>query len=125
MVGRVNEDGDLTGSDIAYMFPNIETALVGEFEDGVLKKARVTKVTEVILDYGCIKVPKFVEPTGPIYYRELSDSEFVTNCPLLKDPYEEKMVFVKPSLVEGAQEGLFARQAVKANTIVAFYNGVR
>merc|ERR1719317_428232 len=125
IVGRVNEDGQLTGSDIAYLFPNIETAFVGQFVDGVLKEARVSKICDVILDYGCIKVPKFAEPTGPMYQRELSTSEFVTNSPLLKDPYEEKMVFVKQSLVEGAQEGLFSRQAVKANTIMAFYNGIR
>jgi len=125
IVGRVNEDGQLTGSDISYLFPNIETAFVGQFVDGVLKEARVSKICDVILDYGCIKVPKFAEPTGPMYQRELSTSEFVTNSPLLKDPYEEKMVFVKQSLVEGAQEGLFSRQAVKANTIMAFYNGIR
>lgn len=125
VVGRVNEDGELTGSDIAYMFPNIETAFVGKFDEGVLIEAQVSSLSEVILDYGCIKVPKFLDTNGPIYYRELSTSDFVTNFPLLKDPYEEKMVFVKQSLVEGAQEGLFARQAVKANTIVAFYNGIR
>jgi len=125
VVGKVNEDGQLTGTNIAYMFPDIETALVGIFEDGVMKEAKATKLSEVILDYGCIKVPKFSSTVGATLYRELSTSDFVTNFPLIKDPYEEKMVFVKQSLVEGAQEGLFANQAVKANTTLAFYNGIR
>ena len=125
VVGKVNEDGQLTGTNIAYMFPDIETALVGVFEDGVMKEAKATKLSEVILDYGCIKVPKFSSTVGATLYRELSTSDFVTNFPLLKDPYEEKMVFVKQSLVEGAQEDLFANQAVKANTTLAFCNGKR
>ena len=42
-----------------------------------------------------------------------------------RDPYEESLVEVRQSLVAGAGEGIFLRQEVEANTVVAFYNGVR
>ena len=44
---------------------------------------------------------------------------------LQRDPYEDSLVEVRQSLVAGAGEGIFLRQEVGANTVVAFYNGVR
>ena len=29
---RVNEEGELTGSDLAYLYPDLKTAIVGTFE---------------------------------------------------------------------------------------------
>ena len=50
---------------------------------------------------------------------------FVTSQPMLSDPYEDRMVEVKISQVEGAEEGLFSKQDVKAGTILSFCNGIR
>ena len=44
---------------------------------------------------------------------------------LQRDLYEESLVEVRQSLVAGAGEGIFMKQEVEANTVVAFYNGVR
>ena len=44
---------------------------------------------------------------------------------LQRDPYEESLVEVRQSLVAGAGEGIFLRQEVEAETVVAFYNGIR
>ena len=44
---------------------------------------------------------------------------------LQKDPYEESLVEVRQSLMVGAGEGIFLRQEVEADTVVAFYNGIR
>ena len=57
--------------------------------------------------------------------RELSTLTFVTSSPLLPDPYEARMVEVRQSEVEGAEDGLFSRRAVTAGTVLAFYNGIR
>ena len=60
-----------------------------------------------------------------LYPRELSTLTFVTSSPLLPDPYEARMVEVRQSEVEGAEDGLFSRRAVAAGTVLAFYNGIR
>ena len=49
----------------------------------------------------------------------------MTTEPLLKDPYESKMVDALPSKVPGANDGLFAKVNIEANTMLAFYNGKR
>ena len=36
VVGPVNEEGVLTGDDIAYLYPDFHTALLGHFSDGQL-----------------------------------------------------------------------------------------
>lgn len=39
MSGEVNDDGDLTGESVAYIYPDGLTALYGSFVDGELIKA--------------------------------------------------------------------------------------
>ncbi len=45
MVGEVNEDGEMTGKSVAYVYPNGRTALYGSFVDGELIEARLATLT--------------------------------------------------------------------------------
>jgi hypothetical protein len=63
VVGRADENGELTGIRIAYLYPDLRTAIVGNFSDGILESGRVAYLKTVIDDRG-IKVPIFTEPTG-------------------------------------------------------------
>jgi len=124
IVGKVDEDGNLSGNDIAYLFPDYRTAFVGTFKNGVLVFARAATLTGMSSE-GTIKVPMLSEPEGRLYSREISTHEFVTASPTLPDPYESTMVQVLKSNVEGGNDGLFARKKIEKNTIIAFYNGIR
>lgn len=44
MFGEVNEDGELTGESVAYIYPDGQTALYGSFVDGELIEARLASV---------------------------------------------------------------------------------
>ena len=44
-------DGSITGDSIAYIYPDMETALIGRFENKFMRAARETKVMEI----GCNK----------------------------------------------------------------------
>ena len=44
---------------------------------------------------------------------------------MLRDRYEESMVYLDRSTIPGAGEGLFAKKDVSLNTIVAFFNGLK
>ena len=124
MVGRVNHKGSLTGMRIAYLYPDFKTAFIGSFEDGYLEAVQAVQLKSTIVDRG-VKIPLFTEPKGPMYKREVSGFDHVTNEPLLPDPYESTTVCIKQSKVEGAHDGLFSRKKIEPNTILAFYNGVR
>ena len=85
---------------IAYIYPDFLTALVGSFTDGFLDEARPTTLKTVIDERG-MKIPIFNKCQDQIYKRDISDYDHVTYDPLLRDPYESKMVDIRTSAVEG------------------------
>ena len=126
VVGPVNEEGALTGDNIAYIYPDFHTAFLGQFTEGQLVRAVRATVTGVRDQYSCIKVPQFTTHDEEVlYHREVSTCHFITTSPMLRDPYEVSMVEVRQSMVEGAEEGLFSRKNVEAGAVLAFYNGIR
>jgi hypothetical protein len=79
---------------IAYLYPDFKTGFIGSFEDGVLESAQAVTLKSVVDDRG-IKIPIFSEASGPLYKREVSDYDHVTNEPFLRDPYECTTVYIK------------------------------
>ncbi len=47
LYGKLNKKGKLTGDDIAYIYPDYLTALVGKFEDTIMKSGRESKIVQV------------------------------------------------------------------------------
>ena len=47
LYGQLNKKGKLTGDDIAYIYPDYLTALVGKFEDTIMKSGRESKIVQV------------------------------------------------------------------------------
>lgn len=44
-MGEVNEDGEMTGNKIAYVYPDGRTAMYGKFVDGEMLEAKLAIVT--------------------------------------------------------------------------------
>ena len=44
MYGNVDSDGEFSGNDVAYIFPDLSTVISGKFEKGVLVEGRARKV---------------------------------------------------------------------------------
>ncbi|XP_039975029.1 histone-lysine N-methyltransferase SETD7-like isoform X2 [Xiphias gladius] len=119
--GEVNEDGEMTGESVAYIYPDGHTALFGSFVDGELIQACLT--TLISNESGR---PHFeVTPNSPVYSYDKSTSTCIATHALFPDPYESQRVFVADSLIKGAGQGLFAKTDVETDTVMAFYNGVR
>ncbi|OCT97063.1 hypothetical protein XELAEV_18009285mg [Xenopus laevis] len=89
LVGEVNEDGDMTGDKIAYVYP--DGGRYGKFIDAEMLEEKLAILTSV--DEG--------KP----------HSDLVPNEYTLMTPF--------------AGEGLFAKIASAAQTVMSFYNGVR
>uniref|UniRef100_G3Q7G2 Histone-lysine N-methyltransferase SETD7 n=1 Tax=Gasterosteus aculeatus aculeatus TaxID=481459 RepID=G3Q7G2_GASAC len=119
--GEVNEDGEMTGESVAYIYPDGHTALYGSFVDCDIIEAHLA--TLIASESGR---PRFeITPNSPVYSFDKSTSTCITAHPLLPDPYENQRVFVSDSLIKGAGEGLFAKTNADTDTVMAFYNGVR
>ncbi|XP_043982095.1 histone-lysine N-methyltransferase SETD7 [Gambusia affinis] len=119
--GQVNEDGEMTGSSIAYIYPDGCTALYGSFVDGEIIEAHLATLTS-----NQTGRPRFqIAPNSPVYSYDKSTSTCIATHALLPDPYESQRVLVAESLINGAGQGLFAKAAAEPGTVMAFYNGVR
>ncbi|XP_049610512.1 histone-lysine N-methyltransferase SETD7 [Syngnathus scovelli] len=120
--GEVNEDGELTGDSLAYVYPDGRTALHGSFVDGELIQAQLA--TLILTENGR---PSFeVTPSsGAVYTYDKSTSTCIATHAMLPDPYESQRVFVADSLIKGAGQGLFAKTDAERDTVMAFYNGIR
>ncbi|KJE93610.1 histone H3-K4 methyltransferase [Capsaspora owczarzaki ATCC 30864] len=59
------------------------------------------------------------------FTRTFATDAHICDAPLLPDPHESILVYVAPSTVPGAGEGLFARVDIAPRTVVSFYHGVR
>ena len=82
-------------------------------------------VEGVVEDSVGVLVPVFTNHQKVLHTRQLRrDTDFGLE-PTLRDPYESSMVEIRVSNIDGANQGLFARQDIEINTVLAFYNGTK
>ena len=121
--GKVDSEGSLTGGDIAYVYPDQKTALLGTFSDAELVSA---KVATLLTEFGTLP-PKFElrSDFAAEITRDVSTGDCISNQPLVMDVYEQDRVLVGVSEIPNANEGLFAKKSLSDGEIASFYNGVR
>jgi len=127
LVGRVDNTGAFTGTDIAFLYPDLSTALVGEWRDGQLVAGRSGRLTGSHEVHGVL-VPTFTitDNSSDNHYERWISTDLRMLCPPHRqDPYESTLVRVAKSEVEGGGEGLYARKNIPAGTLIAYYNGIR
>ena len=122
--GVVNEEGLLSGGGIAYIYPDHRTALVGTFENGVMKSAKPAVLAS---DLSGDQPPRFefrADCPASLAYDE-STGDCISSNPLVPDHYEQDRAYVAPASIPGAGEGLFAKCDLDSDTVASFYNGIR
>lgn len=72
--GNVDEKGEFTGDDIAYIYPDFQTVMFGEFKNGIMIKARECQVEAVKFSRGIPEL-KFTEPLGPYFHHKVPTHE--------------------------------------------------
>ena len=70
----------------------------GKFKDEKLVGAQLCQIVGSTLELG-IRIPIFTEPSGQVYTFEAPTINSLGKFPTLPDPWEESMVYVRPSLL--------------------------
>ena len=127
LVGEVDKAGELTGDQIAYIYPDFRTAIRGEYEAGVLVTGRLTRVMSSVDTGAGVIIPVFGDHIDPdlVYHHDPASHVTISKWPLLRDPWEDSMVEVRQSKMEQAGEGLFAKTDLPAKTIITLFAGVK
>ena len=121
-----NSNGKITGNNISYIYPDMETSFVGRFENRVMKEAKYKKVSELKCDdKGIPYINKFADqPLGAIfYYHAPTNTSFGAGPDRVVDPYEKKMVHLSMSDIPNSGQGVFLKEDVKKSMIVSLYDG--
>ena len=116
--------GEMTGDNIAFVYPDLSTCLHGQYEDGVAVSVRPGVLTSVTMDHA-IPRPHMLTTSPVSVSHSVSTMTSVGPSPLIPDPYESRTCEVRSSRVEGGGDGLFTVRDIRKGEIVAFYNGVR
>jgi len=125
LFGKPDKTGKFSGEDIAYIYPDLQTAILGKFDDGLLVCGKPAKIVSTDIINGVL-VPKFKITSEKIFQRWISTNKDIACPPHLCDPYESGLVEVKVSNVaEGSGEGLYAKVDIPENRIISYYNGLR
>lgn len=116
---------DFTGKRISFVYPNFNTTIQGSFKKGVMLLTQEVLIKGLSTAKSGVKVLQTSEPFGVQYKRDVSTGTMLSSEPLLRDPYESKMVAVSTSSIPGAGDGVFVLQDVPAGTVIAYFNGIR
>ena len=54
MVGRVDSNGEYTGDEIAWIYPDFKTAFFGEFSKGIMIKAKPARLATIVFNDGVL-----------------------------------------------------------------------
>ena len=116
---------ELSGPDVAYVYPDMKTMIVGQFKKGQLVSGLEGELTGLTYGENGLLRPLYeIKGKQPFTY-SVSNKTCIGINPLLRDPMEEKYVYVGNSSISGAGRGVFLRQKARKGFTVAFYNGVR
>ncbi len=128
LYGQVDEKGRFSGENIAFVYPDRVTSLVGHFYREVMLRAFASRITKAEVNGAhilCLAIAVKDGEDSPSYSYCPSDSERIHCDWTLRDCYESVTVVTRVSSVNGAGEGLFARSCLPKDRVVAYYNGVR
>ena len=114
---------DPTSKSTAFIYPDLNTAIVGNFEDNSVSQAYEAMITSTTMNEFGILQPQF-EQTSKQFVKETANQETICQNPLIRDPYESKWVLVQDSKIPEAGQGLFALQDIKKGQLIAFFYGL-
>ena len=115
------------GTDQLFLYPDLVTAIQGQFAHGRLVSGRLGHVRNFRLTGVVPELEVDVSVgAGGLYHYQPAGSLCISRSPLLRDPFECRYVFVSQSRSgAGAGEGLFAKTDLARGQLCALFNGVR
>ena len=120
-------DGSITGNNISYIYPDMETALLGKFKDRKMQNTQESKVLELGCDKnGLLYVSQYSSPDlrAPHYYYEPPSNVSFGSGPWgAFDPYEQKWLELRAANIKKMGQGVFTKRDLEPNTLVSSYNG--
>lgn len=125
LYGKVDEKGRFSGQDIAYVYPDRCTSMIGQFHQEIMLKSLSSHIVQAELNSAHIMCLSIINTDDANHFTHCPSNNEKIRCDwTLTDCYEDVTVECRTSTVEGAGEGLFAQRNLPAGKIISFYNGI-
>ena len=124
LYGEVDDYGEFTGDNIAYIYPDLHLALLGTFSRGLMITGREVEII------GCqclegIMTLQFSPPIGPEFHYNPPSKNSFGDQPYERDPLDKKYTYLAPSVdMPLAGEGAWATRDIPAGTTVMLSAGL-
>jgi hypothetical protein len=118
--------GQASGDDLSYIYPDMETAFRGRFENFVMKEAKEAEIVSIHCnDQGLMAVKEFkVYEEGPtFYYEPPTNQSFGAGPSGVVDPYERKWLKLAESSLPHSGLGVSALRDIPANRSFSLFSG--
>ena len=110
-----------TGDNIAYIYPDLETVLIGKFKTGIMISAKETTITRIRCKNGLVELD-FAPAWGTEFHYSVPSNETFGDQPTVTDPLDDKYVYMSWSGTGG--QGIFAKRDIPMGTQFVQYNGL-
>ena len=123
--GVTDENGSITGDQIAFIYPDGVTALKGQFQNRFMKKAKHVNVEKYTCNNdGLFVVKQFSPPLSDdeFFYDPPTNESFGGGSNNIQDPYEKKTVHLAPSSVPQSGDGVFLKRDISLGRISCYYS---
>ena len=132
LYGELDAADRFTGHNITFIYPDFVTGLHGTFENGRLVSGVAVRLTARRCRGGLMEIRVKPPPASFSTRRdhllpwraESFPGEFLAANARRMDPFERRSVYAGPSLVPGANEGIFAKRAFLPGDLVSYFVGV-
>ena len=123
----MEENGEMTGDNMVYLYPDMFTAMVGRFVKGKMVMAREGRVAAVRCRNNMMEIKYAVVRSRKkdVFTYEGAKRSRMSSKPTLMDPYERRNIRIGQSgLGDHTGEGVFARRDLMEGEVIMFYGGI-
>ena len=121
------DDGTITGDNISYIYPDMETALLGRFENAVMIKAQESTVLDVkCAKNGLFYVSKYKAPellSPRFFFERPSNVSFGGGPKDVYDPFEKRWLEVRQATEPNMGDGVFVKKDLKKGMLISSFAG--
>ena len=110
------------GNNITFVYPDMETVLIGQFENEEMVAAKPSKIIRERCHRGIkeIKVAKPKSNSPTLTYKRPNNIR-LGEQPKIMDPFEKRHVYIKTNNIG---DSVFAKKNIIKGDIIAYYSGL-
>ena len=145
IVGNLDSMNEMSGDNIAYIYPKAKKGLLGGFQRAAMKSARFVNIEEVQCHQNQLEIIKYSKPLSiqfnwkrngsfiqfhcfsddRVYGMDMATNVSLGKLSMVPDPYEDWTIEIRRSSIENGGEGAFAKRDLESGEAVSFHNSLR